>query len=223
MLHNYWARATEPTDCKYWAPVPQLLEPACPGACAPQPDEPPQRGARTRPPTLHEGKPSHSSEDPAQPKENSSNKNYLKKFFCFFSLREGSVKKWRQQEWENPSLAGRSREAQWFLIRRQVGWEEQVYNGRGWESWTDGWLFVEPEDPAGAERVKCFFWISRREGCPLLPTPHLLPRFPFLFISLLPPFIPILIHPSFILFLYLLCSSLSFYFYSCLIPAWSHW
>ena len=76
------------------------------------------------------------------------------------------VKKWRQQEWENPSLVRRSREVQWFLIRRQVGWEKQVYSGRGWESCTDGWLFVEPEDPARAETVKCFFWTSRREGCP---------------------------------------------------------
>ena len=34
--HNYWACAPEPTNHNCWARVPQLLEPACPRACAPQ-------------------------------------------------------------------------------------------------------------------------------------------------------------------------------------------
>ena len=36
VCHNYWACAAELGSSDYWAHVPQLLKPECPGACAPQ-------------------------------------------------------------------------------------------------------------------------------------------------------------------------------------------
>ena len=38
--HNYWACTLEPTSCKYWGHVQQLLNPVCPRACAPQQEKP---------------------------------------------------------------------------------------------------------------------------------------------------------------------------------------
>ena len=42
MHRNFWACALEPGSCNYWAHVLQLLKPACPRACAPQQEKPPQ-------------------------------------------------------------------------------------------------------------------------------------------------------------------------------------
>ena len=45
--HNYWACTLEPTSCKYWAHVQQLLNPVCPRACAAQQEKPLQWEDRT--------------------------------------------------------------------------------------------------------------------------------------------------------------------------------
>ena len=47
MCHNYQACALEPGSCNYWAHVPQLLKPTCPGARALQREKPPQWEAYT--------------------------------------------------------------------------------------------------------------------------------------------------------------------------------
>ena len=40
--HSYWVCAVEPGSHNYWARLPQLLKPVCPGAHALQQEKPPQ-------------------------------------------------------------------------------------------------------------------------------------------------------------------------------------
>lgn len=96
----------------------------------------------------------------------------------------------RQQEWENPSLAGKKQRSAVVLNKKAGGLrEEQVYT-EGAEragqmagcSWT--------EAPAGAGESKVL--LLDFPGGTAAPPPHTPPasRFPFLFLSLLPPSFP---------------------------------
>ena len=70
MCYNYWAHDLRPESRNPWAHVPQILQPACPRACALQQEEPPQReitGDQLHLLQLEENP--HSNRDPAQPGE----------------------------------------------------------------------------------------------------------------------------------------------------------
>ena len=76
---NYWACTLEPASDNYWSPRATTTEAHVPRAGAQQQENPPQWEARIpqrreAPARRNEGKPTHSNEDPTQPKINKLNK-----------------------------------------------------------------------------------------------------------------------------------------------------